>query len=114
MTGSDILTAAITYGLASIFLLNAITNIRPPSSIARKYNYMGYPSWWHFVVAVISLTGAVLLVVEETTILGAIVIGLLMVAAIVSVIRVGKTSDSVPPLVLLALSLTLLWLGSSA
>ena len=70
--------------LAISFIAGAVAKFAPGGPYAEKFAEWGYPSWFRFVVGSGELVGAVLLLVPRRRFLGAALLGVILVGAIVT------------------------------
>jgi uncharacterized membrane protein YphA (DoxX/SURF4 family) len=93
--------------LAVIFVLTGATKVIGLPMMADQFADWSYPTWFMYVVGLMEIAGAGLLVAVRTRRLGAFLIGIIMVGAIATHVRVGEMAMTPAPLVML---LAVLWL----
>lgn len=94
---------SVTILLAVAFLIFGILKLTGAEPLAAKFTKWGYPTWFRLVVGVAEISGAVLLLLPRTTVLGSVGLGLLMVGAVFTHLKVGEGLQAIPALVLLTL-----------
>lgn len=89
----------VSYLLAAFFAFGGILNIRPPEQMRRDYARWGYPTWFHYVTAILELTTAVLIVLIETRLIGALLGATIMFAAAATTLWYREYKHSFAPLI---------------
>jgi len=97
--------------LAAFFVVGSLINIFAPGSVYDEYLKWGYPSWFHFVTGSLELTTAILLIRAPSRLLGSMLGGTVMFAALATVVIHGEFGRAVPPLVAATLSLVVGWIS---
>lgn len=95
--------------LALFFLVGAIGNIFALGTVMEDYARWGYPGWFHYATGGLELTAALLLVRSTTRFLGTLLAGLVMLAAIVTVVVHGEYTHAIAPLTVLAVACVVAW-----
>jgi uncharacterized membrane protein YphA (DoxX/SURF4 family) len=70
--------------LAISLIAGGVAKFAPSGPYAEKFSDWGYPSWFRFVVGSGEIVGAVLLLVPRRRFLGAALLGVILVGAIVT------------------------------
>lgn len=83
--------------LALFFLAGAVANLIGPAQIRADYARWGYPKGFRFVTAVLELTTAVLLALPAYRHLGLILGGLIMIAALITLLRHKEKRHALAP-----------------
>lgn len=99
----------LAYLLAVFFLIGAVGNTFVSDEIAADYARWGYPSWFHYLTAVLELIAAILLAVASTRFWGAALGAAVMGAAIATVLLNGEFAHAIAPVVVLAVALVVGW-----
>jgi uncharacterized membrane protein YphA (DoxX/SURF4 family) len=91
----------ITNGLAavvSLFLvIGGFINIIAPEHIRQDYERWGYPSWFHYVTGTLELVAAVMIILPLTRVAGSVLAGVVMAAAVATLIRDGTLARAILP-----------------
>jgi hypothetical protein len=95
--------------LALFFLVGGLMNLFATELVRSNYVSWGYPSWFHYVTAIMELSAAFLLVRKSTCIVGSVLGGFIMFAAAITVFRSGDTSHAMLPLIVLSLIVANAW-----
>ena len=101
--------------LALAFAVGAVTKFLPGESFfgppySEKFVEWGYPSWFRFVVGSGELVGAILLTIPRRRFLGAALLSVILVGAVVThVVNQDPLGESLAAPVTLALVATVLW-----
>lgn len=98
----------LVYLLAAMSFGGAIVNMRPPKPLAEDYVKWGYPSWWHYVTAAVSLVSGAMLLYPPTCGAGALLLAGLAVAAIATLVRHGQITKALPAFFLLVAAILVL------
>ena len=73
------------------------------------FDEIGFGQWFRLLTGAIEVTGGVLIIVPRTAVLGALLLACVMIGAVITHLAVIG-GNPIPATVLLALSLTVLWL----
>jgi uncharacterized membrane protein YphA (DoxX/SURF4 family) len=109
------LLGGLCWLLAAAFLVGAVTKFLPGETFAgppysEKFADWGYPSWFRFVVGAGELVGAVCLVIPRRRFLGAAVLGVILVGAVVThIVNQDPVGESAAAPVNLALVALVAW-----
>lgn len=95
--------------LALFFVFMAAKNLSGDAQMASDFARWGYPAWFRVATAVLQVAGAVLLFVPGTTILGALLLGGVLVGATVTHLLHDPPAAMASPLVFLALLTAAVW-----
>ena len=93
----------VAWALAAFFLIGAVGNILAPPNVIADYARWGYPGWFHYLTGVLELSVAVLLVRRKTRRAGALLGGLVMTAAAVTLILHAEVTHAIAPTTVLLL-----------
>ncbi|HEY0122553.1 MAG TPA: DoxX family protein [Rhizobium sp.] len=93
--------------LAAFFVFGGLGNIFASETILADYQRWGYPGWFHYVTGLLELWVAALLIVRPRHFYGAVLGGVVMLAAAGTVILRGEYSHAIAPLVVFSLCLLL-------
>jgi hypothetical protein len=99
----------LSFALAAFFVVGSISNLVAPASIYEEYLKWGYPGWFHFVTGSLELTAAVLILRAPSRPWGLALGGMVMLAALATVLMHGDYVHAVPPLVVATLLLVAGW-----
>lgn len=94
--------------VAAMFVAAAVTKLAGAPMMVQEFDAIGFGPWFRYVTAVLELGGAVLLLVPALAGIGALVLAIVMVGAILAHALVLGGS-AVPAIVLLAATLTIAW-----
>jgi uncharacterized membrane protein YphA (DoxX/SURF4 family) len=89
--------------LACAFIAAGGFKLAGAQAMVEHFRTWGYPDWFLFVVGAVEVTGAVLLLVPRAAFVGAGMLEVIMVGAIVTHLRHDPPSQALPALVLLLL-----------
>jgi uncharacterized protein (DUF983 family) len=104
LTPRALLRTALVWGLAAFFVIGGLGNIIAPPAIRADYARWGYPGWFHYCTGLLELAAAWLIAREATRHKGAIVGGVVMAAALLTLLINAEPLHAVAPVtVLLAL-----------
>ncbi|MFC3061593.1 DoxX family protein [Paenirhodobacter populi] len=99
-------TSILAWLLAAFFVVGGIGNIFVSTEIAADYRRWGYPDWFHYLTGALELAAAALIAYRPTRLWGAGLATAVMVAAALTVLWHGEFAHAIPPLVVLAVALT--------
>lgn len=94
--------------VAAVFFASAVPKLAGVPMIVQMFDALGFGQWFRYVTAMLELGGAVLLLVPALAGIGAFVLAIVMVGAILAHTLVLGGS-AVPAMVLLAATLTIVW-----
>lgn len=94
---------AATLAASAAFLLGAIVNASGRKAVREQFVRYGFPSWWCWITAMLEFITAVLLILQPTFAIGALLGACIMVAAIVGIVRARDFRHIPPPAVFLLL-----------
>jgi hypothetical protein len=103
----SIMLAAIPYLLTLIMLGGGIVNAVGPKGVLESYTRWGYPSWFHFVTAILELVAAALLLYPPLRPAGMGLTFLVLLAALTTLMRAGEYGHS--PAAILFIALIVIW-----
>lgn len=103
----------LPFVLTAFFVVGSLSNIVAPGAMYEEYLKWGYPPWFHFFTGTMELTAAILLLRKPTRLSGALLGGIVMFAALATVVIRGEYAHAVPPLVAATLSLVVGWIRDS-
>ena len=95
--------------VAAMFVAAAAPKLTGAPMMVQEFDALGFGQWFRYFTAVLEIGGAVLLIVPVLAGIGALVLAVVMVGAIVAHTLVLGGS-ALPPIVLLAATLTIDWL----
>lgn len=93
----------LAYVLVGFFIIGAVGNLVAPPTIADEYARWGYPHWFHFVTGGFELAAALLMARSASRIIGSLLGGCIMAAAIATVVFHGEYSHAIAPVIVLSL-----------
>ena len=94
--------------VAAMFVAAAMPKLTGAPMAVEMFGVLGFGQWFRYVTALMEIGGAVLLVVPALAGIGALVLAIVMVGAILAHALVLGGS-AVPAIVLLAATLTIAW-----
>ncbi|MCV0395858.1 MAG: DoxX family protein [Rhizobiaceae bacterium] len=95
--------------LALAFLAAGGAKLAGAPMMVETFEFVGLGQWFRYATAVIEIAGAIALLAPGFTVLGAVILSVTMVGAIIAHLTVIPSSFA-PALVLLVLLLVVLWL----
>lgn len=110
----NIVTWTLSVILAVAFLGASIAKLTAQPMMVQSFASFGYPIWFMYVTAALELLGVVLILVPRAAVLGASLLGCIMLGAIYSHVSHGQAGMAVPAAVLLVLVVTVGWLRGSS
>jgi len=93
--------------LAMTFLFSGGSKLAGSPAMVALFDAIGWGQWFRYVTGAIEASAAVGLLIPSTAVFGAILLIPTMIGAIAANLLLGQTP--VPPLVLLAVALTVAW-----
>jgi len=99
------------WAAALVFVAGAIGNGIAPPAMRSAYERWGYPDWFHYVTAAVELVAAVMIFFPATRVAGAALGGLVMGAALWTVLHNREFSHAAGPIVIGALCGLAGWLA---
>lgn len=96
------------YAVIAVFAIGAIVNLLAPGSIRSDYVRWGYPEGFRLVTAMLEASVVVLILLPSTRLSGLVLGGLIMLAAIATLVRAGEYRHMIPAAILLALCILLI------
>jgi uncharacterized membrane protein YphA (DoxX/SURF4 family) len=94
--------------VAAVFLVGALPKLAGAPVMVQMFGALGLGQWFRYVTAAMELGGAILLIVPTLAGIGAIVLAIVMVGAILAHTLVLGGS-AIPAIVLLAATVTIAW-----
>jgi len=94
--------------VAATFVAGALPKLAGAPMMVQMFDALGFGQWFRYFTAVLEISGAVLLVVPALADIGALLLAIVMVGAIVAHTLVLGGS-ALPAVVLLAATLTIAW-----
>lgn len=94
--------------VAAMFVAVAVPKLAGAPMIVQEFDALGFGQWFRYFTAVLEIGGAILLIVPALANIGALVLAIVMVGAIVAHTLVLGGS-ALPAIVLLAATLTIAW-----
>jgi len=94
--------------VAAMFVAAAVPKLAGATMTVQMFDALGFGQWFRYVTALLEIGGAVLLIVPALAVIGALVLAIVMVGAILAHMLVLGGS-AVPAIVLLAATLTIAW-----
>lgn len=107
LTASNIISCV----LIVFFVVGAVANWIAPPKIAADYARWGYPSFFHYVTAVLEAATAALMVFPSTRIYGAILGSLVMASAIATLARHKEYRHAIVPSIVLVACMAVIAIG---
>lgn len=98
----------VFYVVTGVFALGAIINLIAPGSIREDYTRWGYPNGFRFVTAALEALAVVLILLPSTRLAGLALGGLIMLAAIATLVRTREYSHAIPAAIVLVASILLI------
>jgi putative oxidoreductase len=95
--------------VAAMFVAAAVPKLAGAPMMVQEFDALGFGQWLRYLTAVLEIGGATLLIVPVLASIGALVLAIVMVGAILAHIAVLGGS-ALPAMVLLAATLTIAWL----
>jgi putative oxidoreductase len=90
---------ALSILCASLFLFAGVDKFVHFENYVNMFAEMGYAQWFVVVIGVLEMTGAFLLLVPRVAWVGAGLLAVIMVGAVVTVLRAGKGLEAIVPAV---------------
>ena len=88
-------------------------NVFATEDVLSDYQAWGYPSWFHYVTGGLEWTSAVLIAVPTTRLIGSLLGGAVMCAALVTLLLHGEVLHAAAPLVAFAFVTLNAWITLS-
>lgn len=95
----------LTWALIAFFVVGGIGNVFISTENAANYARWGYPNWFHYVTGLLELTTAILLAYRPLRLWGAAVGGMVMTAAVATVLLHGEYTHAIAPIIVLLVTL---------
>jgi uncharacterized membrane protein YphA (DoxX/SURF4 family) len=99
----NLLTVAV-WVLAAVCFASGVFNALGNAKVLETFRNYGYPRGWHLVTGFLEIIGAVLLVIPSTRLYGAVLLGVVMLAAFITVLPRREVPAAVSSAVLLGLA----------
>ncbi|WP_049399690.1 MULTISPECIES: DoxX family protein [Stenotrophomonas] len=93
----------LAWGLSIFFVVGAIGNWLGPANLRAEYARWGYPNWFHRVTAALEFLIAIFLVFVSTRLGGCALGGVVMLAAIGTLLRHAEYKHALLPTAVLLL-----------
>ncbi|PZO89029.1 MAG: DoxX family protein [Micavibrio aeruginosavorus] len=100
----------LTWILAAFFIIGGIVNWIAPKPIRKEYARWGYPSWFHYVTAILEIAAAALLIFPETKLWGCGLGAAVMAAALGTLVIHREYAHGIAPAMVFILSLLNGWM----
>jgi putative oxidoreductase len=94
--------------VAAMFVAAAVSKLAGAPMVVQEFDALGFGQWFRYLTAVLEIGGAVLLIVPALAHIGALVLAIVMVGAILAHTLVLGGS-AMPAMVLLAATVTIAW-----
>jgi uncharacterized membrane protein YphA (DoxX/SURF4 family) len=90
----------VTVLCAAMFLFAGSFKFIYPDDARKQFEDLGYADWFRVLIGALEITGAVLLLLPRLAWIGSGMLGVIMIGAVVSVVRVGVYEHALVPAVL--------------
>lgn len=104
----------LSWALTLFFIVGAVGNWRPSAQHIDDYRRWGYPDWFHNVTAILEFAAAILIFFPQTRIFGAVLGGVVMLAAVATLLKHGEPKPAIAPGVVALLTATAAILAANA
>ena len=88
--------------LAAAFTIGGLVNLAGSASVRADYRRWGYPTGFHLVTGILQIGGAAMVIVPASRLLGFAILGLVCIAAALTLIRAREYAHLPPGLGFLA------------
>jgi hypothetical protein len=96
------------YAVVAVFAIGTLVNLIAPGSLRQDYVRWGYPAGFNFVTAAFEAVTLALLLLPATRLAGLILAGVIMIAAVATLVRAREFAHTIPALIVLLVSALLL------
>lgn len=110
MTGNINFEIIFTWILSIFFIIGGVVNWIAPKSIRKDYERWNYPTYFHYITAILEITVSIFLLFINTRWIGFVLGLIIMGAAISTVIYHREYKRVIEPLVILILIFLCCWL----
>jgi uncharacterized membrane protein YphA (DoxX/SURF4 family) len=99
-TVKTIVVWALSVLCASVFLFAGSIKFVHFEDFTKQFAEMGYAQWFVVVIGVLEISGAFVLLVPRVAWIGAGLLAVIMIGAVISLLRIDKSLDAIAPAVI--------------
>ena len=96
--------------VAAMMLMAGAPKLMGQEKVVQDFAAMGFPSWFVYLIGVMEVGGAILLLIPKTAAFGVVILGVTMIGAVGTLIKMGDIPGSLIPFAFLVVIGIIGWL----
>jgi putative oxidoreductase len=95
--GKVIATWVLSGLVAAMMLTAGVPKLMGQEKAVQGFAAMGFPSWFVYLIGVMEVGGAILLLIPKTAVFGVVILGVTMIGAVGTMLKMGNIPGALVP-----------------